>query len=355
MRKLLLLLIISVHYFNFAQHLVNTGNLIQGGIEDGSKLVDAYIKPLNKAIVFGLSNVTYSKIEKQKKHKLSFSAKLAYTGIPKKELTYDVTKIGLKNFEPKDPDEIMAQTVLGDSLKHVVLVSKDKDFLGRPLIEFKTPGGSQKKAIPLPFLGITYHFNHAHMTLNFIPYVNLPDSDFKIGMIGLNYIQDLSVMFKSLKKKPFGLSVGIHGAYLFGHSALNIKPGGIYSPVTISGNLSGPYDNQTINISYLSYFLAIYPDYELNEHFSLFSGIGFNAGHAYIQVKGTYPVYASDPAGVGSVIAEDIEDPLNLFNTYFRVKIEMGIRGDWNRFYVQLNYNLASYGGLAVNLGYKLF
>ncbi len=337
-----------------AQNLINTGALIQGGVEDGQKLVEAYIKPLNKAIVFGLSDVDYTQIRRKRSHRLVLSLKLAYISIPSTDLNFDVTKIGLKNFEPKDPGKVMTPTVFGDSLKYVTLVSKEKDLFGRPLIEFNTPGGSQKSAMPLPFLGGTYRLKYTNLSVSFIPYVTVPDSDFKVGMFGAGVQQDLALFIQSLRNKKYGLSVQAAGAYLYGHSDLDIQPGQIYSPVTISGQATGPYDNQVVDINYISLNLATYFNYDLTQHFSLFAGTGFNTGSAHIQVKGTYPVYVADPTGTGAVVADDVYDPIDISETFSRQKHIIGARGDWSHFYIQLNYNIADYGGLGLNLGYKM-
>ncbi len=355
MKKYLLLLLFGFYSGSLmAQDLVNLGTLIQGGVEDGNKLVDAYIKPLNKAIVFGLTNVDYTQIRKDRAHRLTLSLKLANINIPTEDLTFDVTKLDLQNFEPKDPAKVMTPTVFGDSLQYITLVSKEKDLLGRPLIEFDTPGGSQSSSMPLPFLGAAYRFEYTNLTGQFIPYITVPGSDFKVGMLGLGIQQDLALFIKSLRDKNYGISVQGGGSYLYGHSNLDIQPGEVYSPVTIDGNTTGPYDNQVIDIYYTSFNLAVYFNYDLTRHFSFFAGAGYNAGSVSILVKGTYPVYVADPTGSGSVVAEDIDDPLDISNTYDRQKYELGIRGDWSKFYVQVNYNIADYGGLGLNLGYKM-
>jgi len=355
MKKIVLLFLslVATHYI-YGQDLINTGALIQGGIEDGTKLVEAYVKPLNKAIVYGLSDVTYTKTKKAQKHKLLLSIKLAYINIPKEDREYDVTKLNLQNFEAKDPNQILAQTVFGDSLKTITLVSKDTDFLGRPLIEFNTPAGSQKSAIPLPSLSATYRLKYTNLSASFIPYINLPDSNFKIGMLGLSIQQDLALFIKVLKDQAYGISLQGSGAYLFGNSPLNIEPGGINSPISITGNITGPYDNQEINISYTSLNFSVYFDYELSKHLSLFSGGGFNTGSSHIEVIGTYPVYITDPIGLGSVVAQDVHDPLDISNTFSRTKLEIGVRGGWDRFFIQVNYNMATYGGIGLNAGYKM-
>jgi len=354
MKKIFVLLLLLVVPGIYAQDLLNTGALIQGGVEDGNKLVEAYVKPLNKAIVFGLSDVTYTKIKKDQKHRLLLSVKLAYVGIPQEDLSYDVTKLDLKHFEPKDADKIMAQTVFGDSLQSITLVSKEKDLLGRPLIEFNTPTGSQKSGMPLPFLSATFRLKYTNLSFNAIPYINIPDSDFKVGMLGVGVQQDLAMFVKSLQDIPFGISIQASGAFLYGHSDLDIQPGGITSPVTINGSTPGPYDNQEISINYTSINLGAYVDYDLTEHFSVFAGAGFNAGSSNIKVTGTYPVYTTDPTGFLSVDVDDVHDPLDISNTFSREKFELGVRGDWNRFFVQLNYNMSTYGGIGLNLGYKL-
>ncbi len=354
MKKLSLYFLLIWSLNTMAQDLINTGALIQGGVEDGSKLVEAYIKPLNKAIVYGLSDVTYTKIKKEQKRKLLLSIKLAYIGIPKEDWTYDVNKLNLEHFEAKDPNQTIAQTVFGDSLKTITLVSKEKDLLGRPLIEFDTPAGSQKSGMPLPYIGATYRLTYTNLSFNFVPYVQIPDSDFKVGMFGAGIQQDLGLFVEGLKDKNYSISVQASGAYLFGDSDLDIKPGEIYTPVGINGQTNGPYDNQNIKINYTSFNIAGYFDYNLNKHYSIFTGIGYNFGSSNISVNGRYPVYAADPTGTGSVVAEDIDDPLDITNTFSRSKVELGARADWNRFYVQLNYTIATYGGLGINLGYKM-
>ena len=354
MKKLFVLLFCLNISGIFSQDLLHTGALIQGGVEDGNKLVEAYVKPLNKAIVFGLSNVTYTKIKKEQKHRLLLSIKLAYVAIPKDDWTYDVTKLNLQHFEPKDTDKIMAQTVFGDSLQSITLVSKEKDLLGRPLIEFDTPSGSQKSGMPLPYLGATYRLQYTNLSFNIIPYIKIPDSDFKVGMLGVGVQQDLAMFVKSLQDKPFSINIQVSGAILYGHSYLDIQPGGIYTPVTITGSISGPYDNQEIKINYTSFNLAAYFDYDLTEHISAFTGVGFNTGSSNIKMTGTYPVYIADPIGLGSVVADDVHDPLDISNTFSREKFEVGVRGDWNKFFIQLNYNMAIYGGFGLNLGYKM-
>ncbi len=353
MKKILISLALLITSGIFSQEVIHTGSLIQAGLDDGSKLVNAYITPINRAIVYGLSDVTYTQLKKDRKHRLLLSVKLAYVGVPNEDLQFDVNKIGLQNLEPKDPDKHIAPTVFGDSLQIVTLVSKQKDLLGRPLIEFDLPGGGQSSALPLPYLGATYRMDYTNLSFNFIPYVTIPSSDLKVGMLGFSIQQDLGMFMKSLQESKLGFSIQAGAAYLFGHAGLSVKPDGIYSPVTPTGSLAGPYDNQELNISYTSLHIGLYADYQISEIFSAFAGTGYNMGTSNIEVNGRYPVYTADPSGTGSVVAEDVDDPLSLSDNYKRLKFDLGIRADFHKFFIQANYNMATYGGFGLNIGYK--
>ncbi len=348
------LLFLSYHLIS-GQILTHSGEMIKAGLEDGPKLVNAYLTPLNKVIIFGLSDVSYSRPKKNSSTRLLLSAKMAYVIVPEKDLTFDVTQIGLTHFVPENPHEVMAQTILGDSLRHITLVSKEKNLMGKPLIKFKTPGGKQYPSMLLPFLGITYRFSSANLIFNFIPYVPLPTTGMKVGMAGIYYQQDMSGIIHSLKGKRLGMSMQIGGAFFYGHSHLEVKPGGISTPVTITGNATGPYDNQNLNAYYMSLYAGMYLDYSLGEKFTLFVGSGTNYGYSRIMLTGRYPIYISDPMGFGSVVAKDVDDPLDITGNYFRYKIEAGGRLEFEKFYLQLVYNAGPYGGGGLSLGYIFY
>ncbi len=355
MKKLFILaLLLGISSIN-AQKVINSGSLIQGGLDDGEKLLRAYITPVNKAIVFGLSDVTYTKNKRDDDRRLLLSVKLAYVSVPNADFTYDVSKLNLQHIEAKDPAKTIAQTAFGDSLKTITLVSKDHDLFGRPLYEFDTPTGSQKSALPLPSLGLTYRMKYTNLSVNVIPYVQVPTSDLMVGMLGFSVQQDLAMFVNGLQGKNFAVSLQGSASGLYGNAALDVKPGAVTVPVTMTGSHPGPYDNQEINIFYTSINVGAYADYALTKSISLFAGGGVNMGSSRILVKGNYPVYTSDPSGNGSVVADDVTDPLDMSDSFSRAKFELGARADWNKFYVQLNYNISTYGGLGLNLGYKMF
>jgi hypothetical protein len=354
MKKFIVLLVTIISISGFAQQLVDSGSLIQGGIDDGEKLLGAYITPINKAIVFGLSDVTYTKIKKEAKHRLLLSVKLAYVSVPDEDFTYDVSTLNLQHIEAKDPNKTIAQSVFGDSIKTITMVSKDSDIFGRRLFEFETPKGGGKEALPLPFLGASLRLKYTNLSVNFIPYVPVPTSDLSIGMLGFSIQQDVSMFVKGLREKPYGLSLQGSASAMYGNAPLDVKPDAVTVPVTLNGSHPGPYDTQELNIFYTSINVGAYIDYTIAKKYTFFAGGGINMGTSRILLNGNYPIYAKDPSGTGAVVATDIEDPVDMSDSFSRTKYEVGFRADWSRFFLQLNYNMATYGGVGLNLGYKM-
>lgn len=353
MKKLLFITSVLLGFSSYAQS--GAGALIQGGVDDGEILLKAYLSPINKAIVFGLSNTTYSKFtDDNDTKKLEISVKLANISIPDEDLNYDISNLNMQHLEAKDPTQTIAPSVFGDSIQTIKIASKERDLLGRPLFEFDAPTGSQKTSMPIPSLTVSYRMKGTTIGANIIPPVTVPKTDMKVGLFGVSIQQDLATIVSSLENKPFGISIQGNASFLTGKSNLDVKPGDVYVPVTLNGSTTGPYDNQEIKINYSSIQLGTYFDYTVAKKYTFFGGAAYNMGTSNIKALGTYPVYASDPSGLTSVVGEDIDDPIDISESFDRVKFEIGARADWNSFYLQLNYNIATYGGVGFNLGYKL-
>ncbi len=354
MKKIFVLLVIMIFTQTFAQNLGYTGKLIQGGVEDGEKLIKAYIKPLNKAIVFGMSGVSFMKAQNSIDEKKFFGGiKTVVMQIPKEDLLYDVSKLGLKYIEAKDPTKTMAPSVFGDSIRTIRLASKTHDLFGRPLYEFDAPTGKETNIMPLPYLTVGYRMKKSVFSINLIPYIKVPTTDMNIGMLGLSYQQDLSAFIEALDNKNYGLDIQGGYSLMYGHEKLSVKPDGVYIPVSVTLHQTGPYDDQKINIFYNSISLNIYGHYTLNNKFTFFAGTGLVSGTTNIKVLGRYPVYGEDPSHTGAVIGEDIDDPININENYSQMLMELGAQVEWKRILVQMKYNIAHYGGFGINLSYK--
>ncbi len=352
MKKILfLLMILAGSHFAQAQKLVGVGRLIQGGVSDGEKLVDAYIKPLNRAMMVGLNNSGFNgAYDTEDDHRFSLSLNMSLVSIPDEYKTFDVNQLGLESVEAKDSKNSIAQTAFGDSVS-IKLVSK-YGLGSLRYFSFNTTKGSGYHALPLPYLNGTMRLGNLVVGAQVIPPVILPKSDVRAWLFGLNVQENLEGLLPFLEDLPFDLHGG-GGFFLFhAHSDLDVKPESVKVNLPLTNDTKGPYDNQELKIVYTGFYATAYASAKINI-FTPFVGLGFNTGTSSFDVLGTYPIYAKSPGNLAGVRAEDIEDPIQSADNYTRVKLEVGGRFDFGRFFGQASYTLADFGGLGGSLGVR--
>jgi len=342
-----------------AQQLVYTGNMLQGGIADGVKLVEYYIKPVNKAIISGINNTEYNNLKiYDDKKRFSISLRIATIIIPKKDRKFKVDTIEFETIKVDSGE--YAQTVFGDTIMSVLFVSKDSTIhydtisifplnvnaYWKPVFSFYSPPGSGHHVMPIPYLQLGYNFGFGYLSANIVPATPLLGSDMKLLLFGLSWQQNL---LPFLKDKPYELSALAGFNTIKASAQLHIEP----DPSLISFDKNS-YDNQYIKINYLNLFVSVYGTYHLSQKFSFYGGIGYTWGKSLINVLGTYPVYKKDPTGTTSVTVENVEDPMKDSEvTYNRLKTVLGTNINFGSFYLQANYTIAEYSGIGIVLGKK--
>ncbi len=354
---LFLFFYIGVIFNSFSQQLVNTGSLFQGGVADGVKLVEYYIKPVNKAIISGINNTEYNslKIYEDTPKRLSISIRISTIIIPEKDRQFRVDTMQFQKI--KVDSGIYAQTVFGDTIRSVVFVSKDSTLgytndippqpYWKPVFSFHSAPGSGYHIMPIPYLQAAYNFGFGNLSVNLVPATPLLGSDMNLLLFGAAWQQNL---LPFLKDKPFVLS-GIAGFNTIRASAhLHIEP----DPSIISFD-KNTYDNQFIKINYLNLFATLYGSYHFSQKLLIYGGAGYTWGESLVNVLGTYPVYQKDPTGATSVTVDNIEDPMkNSQTVYNRIKAVVGTQINLGNWYIQANYTIAEYSGLGIVLGIKI-
>jgi len=389
MKKLnILFILIFLEFFANAQvDLTHTGSLIQGGVRDGVKLVTAYITPLNRSLMVGMNNTEYSPLWFKDEKRFSISLRTSIIAIPDIDKTFNVNNLHLEKItvDPNDPASPWAQTVFGDTTV-ITLVSRDSTIdsnnniipgdndngddnggddggglpFGRsiktingidsiPVFTLHSIPGSGIGMMPIPYLNISYKLNFGTISAGVLPYV----SDSLIAVLGsISWTQGLTSLIPSFRDKPFQVSVMAGYYHFYVKALMNIKPEGVSVPLTLNGKTTGPYDTQRLLINFSSFYTSVYASYRIKK-ITFWAGLGYNKGFSHIQIVGNYPVYASDPSGTASVVAEDVTDPMDESDSYARTKADFGIRLDIKRWYIQANYTLASYGGFGTTLGIR--
>lgn len=363
---LALLFVIPNNLVN-AQQLENSSDFIQSGVEDGIKLIDAYILPLNRAMMVGMDNTSYTRIHhyEDKKH-FNISVRTSFINIPKADRSFDVLNLDLQTVHPEDPNHTIAQTVFGDSTSSITLVSNDTKYdtvnnpfplpptiQEVPLFKFNSILGSGYHVMPMPYLNASYRLNRTNIAVGFIPWIKIPKSDMRVVLYSISLQQDLAMIFSFLREKP--LSFNLFGGFyhFYAHSNLSVQPEDIEFTVSYTNESTGPYDNQEIKIAYDNIFFGGVVAYNIKS-FTFFGLVGYTQGISHIQVLGNYPIYTNDPSNNSSLILKDIVDPMDAQDEYSQLKITAGVQVDLlGSIYVQANATLANYGGFGAVVGFR--
>ncbi len=350
-----------------SQYLYNSADLIQGGVDDGVKLINAYILPLNRAMMTGMNNTAYTRIHHYDDNKhFNISVRTSFVSIPKADQSFDVKNLNLQNVHPEDPNHTISQTVFGDSLSTITLVSNQTTYdttqnqfplpptiEEKPLFKLNTLAGSGYQIMPIPYFNAAYRIKYTNFSVGFIPWITIPKSDVRVVLYSLSIQQDLAMFLPFLRQKPVSISLLGGYYYFYAHANLNVQPDDVVFTMPFTNHGTGPYDNQEVKINYNSIFMSGIVSYNI-KNFTFFGLIGYNTGTSHVQILGNYPVYVKDPSGTGSLNLEDVTDPMNATGSYARMKFSTGFQFDFLKsFYVQANYTFANYGGFGGVVGFR--
>ncbi len=368
MRKIMLFsLVVFFSFSGKTQYLINSGDLIQGGVEDGVKLINAYILPMNRAMMTGMNNTAFMRTNyiDDNKH-FNLSVRTSFVSIPEDDQTFNVIDLNLQNVHPEDPNNVIAQTVFGDSLSHITLVSNQTTYdttqnqfplpptiVEKPLFKINTLAGSGYQIMPIPYFNVAYRIKYTNLSVGFIPWITIPKSDVRVVLYSFSLQQDLAWFIKGLQDKP--LSINVLGGYyhFYAHTNLNVQPQDVAFTMPFTNHATGPYDNQEVKINYNSLFVSSIVSYTF-KNFTFFGLAGYNSGNSHVQVLGNYPIYIADKNGTASMTLEDVTDPMDETDTYSRMKFAAGFQFDFlKRFYIQANYTMANYGGFGAAVGFR--
>jgi len=368
MKKIILLSLLAfVVLSGKSQYLMKSGDFIQGGVGDGVKLINAYILPMNRAMMTGINNTAYTRINyfDDNKH-FNLSVRTSFVSIPKADQTFNVNDLNLQKVHPEDPNKVISQTVFGDSLSHITLVSNQTTYdttqnpfpmpptiKKTPLFKINTLAGSGYQIMPIPYFNAGYRIKYTNFSLGFIPWITIPKSDVRVVLYSLSLQQNLAWFIKGLQDKP--LSIHVLGGYyhFYAHTNLDVQPQDVAYTMSFTNHAKGPYDNQEVKITYNSLFVSSIVSYTI-KNFTFFGLAGYNFGNSHVQVLGNYPVYVTNKSGTGSMTLEDITDPMDETDTYDRVKFAAGFQFDFLKmFYLQANYTMANYGGFGAIVGFR--
>jgi hypothetical protein len=314
------------------------------GVNDASKITEAYIAPWANAFGAGVNGSWYNTA---KPHKLGgFDITLGFNVgiVPSSDNTYDVSKLGLENFTGTG----MAPTASGPKEPRPVLTSKG--ISGVASITVPTPPGSNWGYMPVPTLqaGIGLPLG-TELKIRYIPKIPVGDAD--ISSWGVGLLHSLMQYLPGDKVLPFDVS--IFGAFtkLTGNVPINLDPG---SPQFYTSKYpSTAWDNQNFEMIAQAWNVSLIASLNLPV-FTLYGGLGYSGTLSKINMTGNFPL-PTPSLTEGMFIYEDagvVKDfPTIEVKNFSGLRANAGFRLKFSVVTWHIDYTWTQYSVVSTGLG----
>jgi hypothetical protein len=331
-----LILICLISLPCFSQVTVSSGfeAILLAPKDDANKLVNAYINPAMKGLIYGMNNGWYHTAKVHKKFGFDISISMNASIAPKKDEMFSFSDLNLSNevtaLSPTSP------TVLGEN-SNQALVNVNTEINGVPATaQFEMPGGIKNdlplNAVPTPAiqasLGLPFK---SDIIVRFIPKVG--DEDVKGSLFGVGLKKEITDWFGPMDKTP------LHVSLLATYTTMGVD----YTIVDDNPNDDVDIENGAVDFNLNSYTVQALASLNFPV-INLYGGIGYTGGSSSLDMLGTYTLRYNG-------LTEDrvLNDPLNLDFDASGFRTTLGARLSLGFFKIFADYTLQEYN--AVNAG----
>jgi hypothetical protein len=317
-------------------HAQDIDQLLKDNIDDGRKLVGAYISPFMKSLSVGMNQGWYNTAKAHKIAGVDLTFTVSALTIPDKESFYDATTLGLKGVSlnatgaDRSPDYPLAPTMFGPDLEPVFRVnSSGETFRGPGGLGIKEEIGRNIMPVPMAHLGFGLP-KGTDVKIRFIPTINLGD-DGELKLFGLGVMHDIKQYIPGIKHLPFDLS-GFAG---FTRFSLNYR-------FDTEGGVAGQDQRAEFVVNSTTLQGLISKKFSV---LTLYGGIGYNVAKSNLAVKGTFDINDN------GTIEADERDPLDLRYGASGPRATAGFRLKLAVLTLHADYTLQKYNALTVGIG----
>ena len=329
-------------------------DLFNGGVEDGTKVLEGYITPYANAFGSSLNGGWYNTGKPHKFGGFDITLSVSTTLIPENAKTFDLSELGLKTLTV--PENSMAPTIAGANedgpLMEYWIDKYDGIDLPSPvkLASFNSPPGINWGIIPLPMIkaGIGLPLG-TEIIGRYIPEITVADFSFSLWGVGVKHSlvqylpgSDLFPVNISLMGGYTKVSVGI---------PVSMEPASYtYLKPTYS---ESDFENQKVNMDVTAYTFNLLISKKL-PIVTFFGGVGYSGTSTSIAVDGNFalPSYDStsplDPIytqkNVKTIPSFDID-------SFSGVRLNAGMRLTLGVLTIHADYTKANYSVLTAGLG----
>lgn len=331
--RILLILMLSLTFISQSNAQDDIDQFLKESVEDGEKLIGAYISPAIKAFSLGMNQGWYNTA---KPHKVA-GVDLTFTGslmkVPSSEQLFDVNALGLTDISlvdgsgnPRSDGNI--PTVLGPDTPPTFSLNST---LGDPSDDFDGPSGLAlgedvkflENKMPAAMLQLGFGLpKGTDIKLRLVPKIDVGD-DGKFNLFGIGVMHDVKQYIPGLKNMPFDLSA------LIGYTKMKLDVA--FDP-TANPDQRGLFEVKSTTIQGIA-----------SKKFSVvtfYGGLGYNIAKSNLAMLGTYDIGGSN-----------IKDPVDLSYAASGFRASAGMRLKLAVFTFHADYTLQKYSALTVGFG----
>jgi hypothetical protein len=324
-------LLIATALPSFAQD--DLDQLMTESIDDGEKLITAYVSPFMKSVSLGMNQGWYNTAKPHKIAGVDLTITVNAMTIPNSDLFYDATTLGLQvvELDESDPNYPLAPTLVGPDHRPTFSYTDEntgikETYLGPGGLDLKKHVKGNWVPVPMAHLGFGLPKN-TDVKIRYSPTIELGD-DTSLKIFGIGVMHDIKQWIPGIKMLPFDLSgfVGYTKFKLESQLSPNTYPDRIgiveMNATTVQGLISKKFSVLTI-----------------------YGGLGYNIAKSSLALKGTYDINDNGQAESREVDPLDMKFAASGFRTTAGMRLKLAV------FTLHADYTLQKYKCLTVGLG----
>ena len=306
--------------------------------EDTNRLINAYMNPAMKGLVYGMSNGWYHTAKVHKKFGFDITIGVSGATAPSKEEMFSLSN--LKSINQATGGGITSATVVGSendgSNATVTFQENGITYTGT----FEMPGGV-KESLPLDFvpapaiqasLGLPFK---SEVILRFVPKVG--EDDVKGSLFGIGLKKEITSWFGPLDKLP--LHVSILAAYTTMGVDYDIKDENTSDNIAIeNGKIDFDLNSYTVQAIASLNFPII----------NVYGGVGYTGGSSSVDMLGKYTLSYN-----ASLNQRVLNNPLNLDSNTGAFNATIGTRLSLGFFKIFGSYTMQEYNSVNAGIAFS--
>ena len=328
----------------------------KGGVNDGMKLMEAYISPFTNAFGAAFNSAWYNTAKTHKFGGFDITLSVSAGFVPDEATEFDIAGIDFTNIELVDPGaNTIAPTIAGSKEPgpelHVMASLPSSPGSEVELANFNSPQGTAYRTVPAPMLqaGIGLPLG-SEIKLRYIP--NTPVDEGSVRLLGAGLSHSISQYFNLFKMLPVNISA--FGAYnkLSVNVPISVKPVSLdhYDEFSFSD-----FTNQAFLVDIQAWNASLIGSVDFSV-LTGYAGIGYSKTSTLMNIEGNIPLPVIDPAisetspvYTDAGVIEDIEQAET--ENYSGIRLNVGGRVKLGVFTFHVDYTYADYNVLSSGIG----